>query len=122
MTVRHQAVFHSLQYFREYGPFDVEMKIAMDYELLRRKPQLSARFCDCVVTQAATAGVSERRDFLRCRECRDIGLKHVSGAKTLLVHLDYLYAMFRCGIRRILQRLDLHCCVDWYRARRCRSL
>ncbi len=122
MTFRHQAVFHNMEYFREYGSFDMGMKISMDYELLRRKPQLSARFCDCVITQAVIAGVSERRDFLRCRECRDIGLKHASGPQVLLVHLDYLYAMFRCCVRRMLQRLGLHCCVNWYRARRCRSL
>ncbi len=51
MTFRHQALFHNVEYFQKYGSFDPGIIVAMDYELLRRKPQLSARFCDCVVAQ-----------------------------------------------------------------------
>jgi glycosyltransferase involved in cell wall biosynthesis len=122
MTFRHQAVFHNVEYFRRYGSFDIGVTVAMDYELLRRKPDLFARFCDCTVTQEMAAGLSERRGFLRCRECRDIGLKDASGLRILRVHLDCLYAMFRCCVKRALQKLGLRCCVDWYRARSCRSL
>ena len=105
MTFRHQALFHNVEYFQKYGSFDPGIIVAMDYELLRRKPELSARFCDCVVAHEMIPGLSERRDFLRCRECRDIGLKDASGIQVLRVHLDCLYAVFRCCVRRTLQKL-----------------
>jgi glycosyltransferase involved in cell wall biosynthesis len=119
MTFRHQAAFHNVEYFRKYGAFDTRLAVAMDYELLRRKPELSARFVDSVLAQIVTGGISERWDFRRCRECRNVDLSYVSGLQVLPVYLGYLGSVFRCCVRRVLQRLGLHRCVSWYRVRKC---
>lgn len=108
MTIPHQSAFHNKHYFQQYGLFDTQLKMAMDYELLLRKSPLSTVFIDKTISNMLVGGVHESEDYLRLREVRMVKRKYCSGVRTsIIIELDYCHALVRALVKRALNRIGL---------------
>lgn len=58
MVIPHTAAFHRRTFFDEVGQFDETFEMAMDYEILLRKEQLSARHINRRIAAMGGEGVS----------------------------------------------------------------
>lgn len=106
--IPHQSAFHNSDYFRQYGLFDKQLKMAMVYELLLRKRPLSTVFIDKTVSNMLVGGVHESEDYLRLREARMIKKKYCSGVRTsIIIEFDYCHALVRALVKRALIRIGL---------------
>jgi len=57
MNIPHTATFHRKRFFDDIGQFDESFKIAIDYDLLLRKPPLRARFVERRISIMGGEGV-----------------------------------------------------------------
>ena len=76
MVLPHTAAFQRCTYFDEVGLFDETFKIAIDYEILLRKKQLSARYVNRRIAVMGGEGVSSRLVMKTLREFRMAQLKN----------------------------------------------
>lgn len=58
MTLPHVSTFHRRRLFREVGDYDPDFRIALDYELLLRKRDLTGQFVPMIVTRMNGADAS----------------------------------------------------------------
>jgi hypothetical protein len=80
MTIPHPACFHHCSVFEEFGNFDEELSIAIDYEFLLRilKNEEAFFLPDYIVTDMAFGGISSRTSTLLVmqEECDRALVKH----------------------------------------------
>jgi glycosyltransferase involved in cell wall biosynthesis len=76
MIIPHTAAFQRRTYFDEVGLFDETFKIAIDYEILLRKKQLSALFVNRRIAVMGGEGISTRLVMKTLREFRMAQLKN----------------------------------------------
>ena len=75
MILPHTSAFHSINLFNETAGFDESFKIAMDYDLLLRKKNLSVRFLDRRIAVMGGEGISSKMIFQTLREFRVAQIK-----------------------------------------------
>jgi glycosyltransferase involved in cell wall biosynthesis len=71
MSVAHVGSLHSSQYFKKYGNFNINYKIAGDYEmLLRAKENLKYKFLDQITVDMDHGGVSNNLIYKTLQETK----------------------------------------------------
>lgn len=105
MSIPHQATFHRASLFRDRGNFDLDFKIAGDYELLLRelKDRPAVYLPDLIVVGMGYGGLSSNpENALRCLlEIRRAQLKNgVRGPRLL-----WLYTASKAVVRIVVFRL-----------------
>jgi glycosyltransferase involved in cell wall biosynthesis len=107
MMTPHQSVFHNRRYFEQYGLFDKQLKIIMDYELLLRKKPLSAVFIGKAVSNMLIGGATDTLDYLRLRTVRMIRRRYCPELGDLTIEFHYWYGLARALAKRALNSLGL---------------
>ena len=101
----HQAVFCRRELFKEIGPFDTDLKIAMDYEFFLRAYRRGAKLklIDLPLAVMRDTGVSSRTDWpsLRQRflEEKRVQRKHCKGPPMRAMY--FIYWMLYMPYRRV---------------------
>ena len=100
MTIPHQAAFHNVRLFREYGAFDPALRMSADYEMLLRPGRsLQPRYVDAVVCVMGGTGVSIRSPLLSFKEASEAQLRHRVAPRVVILGFR-LYASVRSLLRR----------------------
>jgi len=92
MSLPHQGLFTHRSFFEKFGVFDLEMKFAMDYELLLRAyhqfPKTVVK--DIIVSKWQAGGVGSNRILEVFDEYHRIKMQHHIAAPSLLKLIDQL--------------------------------
>lgn len=102
MNIAHVGSFHNINYFKTYGIFNTDYKIAGDYELLLRagKKLRTAKF-DSVTVLMGYGGISNNQIFKVFTET--IKAKHRIGRVNILIcYVDFLKECLIYMIKKIL--------------------
>lgn len=102
MTIPHQSAFHNRNYFQQFGLFDKGLKVAMVYDFLLRKRELSTVFIADTFSQMLAGGVHEAEDYVRLKEARMVKLRHRPRVSRFIIGFDYWYGLIRALIKRSL--------------------
>ncbi len=91
MHVAHPSTFISSQAYKKYGLYDITLKYAMDFDILRRFEILHAKklFIDKPLTQFRLGGASQSSDKKRLQELLQILKKNGSNWWQLLIFNAY---------------------------------
>lgn len=101
MNVAHPGSMHSKRLFKN-ELFDINYKIAGDYEfLLRFKKSLRAGFIDHVTLNMSNDGVSNS-NFKVLKETLSAKKKH-TGKNNFLLYIEYFMAIFKWNIKKIIK-------------------
>jgi glycosyltransferase involved in cell wall biosynthesis len=101
MYVPHAGSFHNFSYFKNFGFFDANFKVAGDYEmLLRKKKNLRTIFIDIETVQMLNEGVSNTNVINAFNEEIKAKLKH-SIRNSLYCKIDLKLALFKFKLRNI---------------------
>lgn len=99
MPISHPGALHNKYLFQEHGLFNIEYKIAGDYELLLRKgPKLKSAFIDKITIEVCEGGVSD--SYLAIKEYYKVlrNKKFISKAKAyrlyVIMYLKYSIKKF----------------------------
>jgi glycosyltransferase involved in cell wall biosynthesis len=103
-TIIHPACFHKDRFFKENGLFNLDFKIAMDYELFLRKKDLKAVFVDQPVTFMETGGTSQLDPGPSYKEANKAKAMHLNKS-TLELSIEYYENMLRYRFSKIKQGL-----------------
>lgn len=115
MSVNHPAVFVARKYYEDYGLFCLNLKIAMDFEWLRRAFVRGATFhyLNEVVSNMQLMGVSDirwRKGFAEC-----FAIRRAQRMSATLNYATHLKILSKTYIRKILERIRLHFLIKLYR-------
>jgi glycosyltransferase involved in cell wall biosynthesis len=103
-TIIHPATFHNKNFFKENGLFNLDFKIAMDYEIFLRKKNLKAVFADELITFMEIGGVSQQNPSKAYKEVNDVKRLHLNKSE-LSLSKDYYENMMRYRLSKLLQRI-----------------
>jgi len=101
MNVAHVGSLHSLKFFKDVGLFDVNFKIAGDYELLlRKKNKLKAGFLDEITASMQIDGVSNNsiKVFFEAYTAK----KRHTNKNTFLLYIELGFAILKWYLRKLL--------------------
>lgn len=100
MYVPHAGSFHNRNYFLEYGFFDINFKVAGDYEvLLRKKKDLKTHFVDFIAVNMINSGISNNNLMMVLSEEAQAKLKHEVQSKHL-IYIDKMIAYIKGFLRK----------------------
>ena len=101
MNIAHVGAFHNMKYFKKYGTFNTDYKIAGDYELLLRAgKKLRTAKLDSVTVLMGYGGISNDQIFKVFSE--SIKAKHETGrVNILLCYVDFLKEYLIYMIKKI---------------------
>ena len=116
MSVNHPTVFVRAECYRKHGPFRLDYRYAMDYDMMLRLKLNGARFVHVphVITNMRWEGLSDQHWHKACREVLSIKNKQLPHRQ--LVNRIYFHkqvAAIKMG--RFLHRMNLHDTVRFYR-------
>lgn len=103
-TIIHPATFHNKNFFKENGLFNLDFKIAMDYEIFLRKRDLKAVFADELITYMETGGLSQLDPAPSYKEVNKAKQMHLNKTMTQL-KFDYYENMLRYRLSKLKQGL-----------------
>lgn len=91
MSLPHQGLFTHRRFFQQYGLFDLQLKYAMDYELLLRAYQdfPPVLMKDIIVAAWLPGGVGAHSTLAVYREYRQIKAKHRIAPSWMLGAIHY---------------------------------
>jgi hypothetical protein len=94
MSVAHVGAMHNRNYFERYGKFNLNYRIAGDYEmLLRANDNLKTGFVDTVIAHMQTGGASSRNNAVLFENFK---AKYKNNACSLLDGIIYMiWAYFK---------------------------
>ena len=84
MMIPHTGCFHRSQLFTQIGDFDESFKIALDYEILLRKPNINALFLQRLITKMGGTGISSQLIFKSLRENKVAQIKNKVDSLSLI--------------------------------------
>ena len=102
-TIIHPATFHNKSFFEENGYFNIDFKIAMDYEIFLRKKDLKAVFVDLPITYMETGGMSQQNPspaYLEANRAKELHLDK----SNMNLKFDYYENMLRYRLSKLKQR------------------
>lgn len=76
MLIPHTGCFQRRKLFSEIGDFDESFKIAVDYEMLLRKPLIKAEFFPRLITTMGGEGISSKQTVRSLKENRMAQIKN----------------------------------------------
>lgn len=91
MTIPHTAAFHNSNLFHEYGEYDINYKISLDYEFLLRKHELHVGYFNRLVTIMSAGGISSNLVYKSLLENRRAQIKNKVRNRLLIEFFYYLY-------------------------------
>ncbi len=94
MTIPHTAAFHNNLLFEEYGNYDTNYKISLDYEFLLRKKELQVIYFDQLITIMSTEGISSNLLYASLKECRKAQIKNKINNR-LIIEIYYLLYLLK---------------------------
>jgi len=101
MSIAHAGGFHSAEYFQKYGLFNVDYKIAADYELLlRAKEKLKTSHLNELTLIMSNQGVSNKRVIEVYQETTKAKIN--LGLNKTLSKLDFIKWVFKYKVKNIL--------------------
>ena len=103
-TIIHPATFHSKNFFNSVGLFDLDFKIAMDYELFLRKKDLKAIFVNEDISYMETGGASQIDPAPAYREANKAKKLHLNKNPSKLKY-EYYENMLRYRLSKLKQRI-----------------
>ena len=107
MSLPHQGLFISKEFFAKYGEFDLNNKYCMDYELLLRAfhdfPEVITK--DIVVSNWRADGLGEGKTLEILKEYHKIKLKNKVASKPLLIVI-HIYSIFKYYLKSFLKILN----------------
>lgn len=101
-TIIHPASFHNNSFFEKNGLFDLDFKIAMDYEIFLRKKDLKVVFVDEQITYMEMGGVSQENPSASYKEVTKAKRMHLNKS-TLDLTKDYYENMLRYRLSKLKQ-------------------
>lgn len=115
MPLQHSATFVISATYKKYGTFNLNLKLAMDYDLILRFITSGAKFCylNNALTAYSTSGVSSKYYVSSMSEAREISIKF--GLPRWRAELRYWSVCSKLKIKEILNCLSCNCLIDWYR-------
>lgn len=115
MSVNHPSVFVPRKYYEDFGLYCLNLKIAMDYEWLRRASLRGAKFCymDEVFSNMQLMGVSDKAWRKGCAECFEI--RREQGMSAASNYAIYLKVLSKTYVRKFLERIRFHFLIKLYR-------
>jgi glycosyltransferase involved in cell wall biosynthesis len=103
MNVVHPGALHNRKLFDEYGPYNIDYKIAGDYEfLLRVGDKLNAAFIDIPTVIFSLDGISNTKSYQLATEIRNAKFKNKSRS-LLMINGEYFWRLsvaFLSGIKK----------------------
>jgi len=115
MTVNHPTVFVPKKVYEEIGLFQANLRIAMDYEILRRAKIMEKKFefVDCVVANMQIGGISERKWLEGHREMTQIRIEQ--GMNFFKSYFIFVLLVTSSVTRRFLEKIGMVAIVGAYR-------
>ena len=99
MNIAHVGSLHARSVYHQKGLYDLEFKIAGDYEfLLRFGPSIKAAFLDKITVKMRTEGVSNSSAtvFIESAKAK---ILH-TGRSRIVIYLEAIYAFIKWKIRK----------------------
>mgnify|MGYP001085755446 FL=1 len=90
MTICHQSTFFNKEFFKQYGLYNTEFKIAMDYELLLRPKKHNYIFIDKIISIMKSDGISQtniKNVYLEYAKAKRLQTKK----SIFLIYFEFLY-------------------------------
>ncbi len=107
MSLPHQGLFISKEFFAKFGEFDLNNKYCMDYELLLRAfhdfPKVITK--DLVVSNWRADGLGEGKTLEILKEYHKIKLKNKVASQPLLVVI-HIYSIFKYYLKSFFIKFD----------------
>ncbi len=104
MKIAHVGSFHNKNYFKKYGKFKEEYKIAGDYEmLLRAKSNLKTFFFDEFTAEMKDGGISNQNVIAAFKEVKKAKINTGKVAKPL-AYFDFYFFIAKYYLSRILKK------------------
>lgn len=102
MKVSHPSTFISRRSYQAWGNYDINLKFAMDFDLLQRMYQQKAKtmYIDRPLAVFRLGGVSQQNETARKKELCHILKKN--GANRMQVLCFYLYYTFRLSVKHFI--------------------
>lgn len=102
MHIAHVGSFHNVEYFKKYGSFDTDYKIAGDYELLLRAgPRLQTFWINTDTVIMGSDGISNTKVIEVYKETTKAKITNASRARWL-IYMDYYLWIFKYVTKRVL--------------------
>lgn len=107
MNIAHAGAFHNKNYFKNFGKYDEDYKIAGDYEmLLRAKDELKAIFIDEFTVIMQEGGISSKMFFRAFKEAERAKIK-TAGISLIIAKKHSLNNFLRYFGGKLLRKLNL---------------
>lgn len=116
MSINHPAVFIKNETYKQYGKFDQQYRIALDYELMLRFLIKGATFkyINTVLSNMALGGLSDINWQKAYHEVYEIK-KHYHIRTRVYLYVEYMYQLFKRHISNTLNHFGLGIIIQWYR-------
>ena len=106
MPISHPGALHNKSLFQEHGIFNIDYKIAGDFELLLRKgPNLKSAFIDVVTIEVCEGGVSD--SYLAIKEYYKV-LKNKKFISTATTYRLYLTMYIKYTIKKSFRLFNIN--------------
>ena len=106
MPISHPGALHNRKLFKEIGLYDIDLKIAADYDLLLRKGRnLRTAFLDMVTIIVSEGGIS---DSFRAIKEYYIVLKRCSELSSAKAYLLYLNMLIRFSVKTMFRKIGIN--------------
>lgn len=106
MPISHPGALHNRKLFEEIGLYDIDLKIAADYDLLLRKgKKLRTAFLDMVTIIVSEGGIS---DSFRAINEYYIVLKRCSELSSAKAYLLYLNMLIRFSVKTMFRKIGIN--------------
>jgi glycosyltransferase involved in cell wall biosynthesis len=103
-ALNHPSVIVRRDVYERFGLFDLNLKLAMDYELLLRLHRAGCRgvYDSRILGHMSLEGASDAQSRAALAEVRDISIRH--GEPPLSARLRFLFRLVKGDMRRLLER------------------
>ena len=114
MTIPHLSVFVKRELFEQFGLFDLNYRIAIDYEFLLRliNQNIQGSYVDAFIGNMLIGGVSTNRYFRSYWETMKISIKY--GKNPLISYLLFVLRVVKTSLRKLFEHFKLNRIIKWY--------
>jgi hypothetical protein len=115
MSLNHPSVFVRRQVYRQYGYFDADFKLAMDYELLIRFLHHGVKFVavNQVLTNFRDGGASDEGQVLALQEVKAAKLRYETVSE-FACYFQYFLASNKYRLAIFIRKIGLTKLLDTY--------
>jgi hypothetical protein len=107
MTIAHQVLFTRRDYFDNYGYFDSQLKLSMDYELLLRSvPDLFPVWFDYTIARMREGSASRKNKIATMIEAASVQVRHGIRSPLTAYLLSFIF-ISGMSIRSFLELLGI---------------